>query len=366
MNKKLVAVAIAGLLAAPLAQAQTANVTLYGRANLDMEVVNGKLPSGANPNIFRVSTNSSRFGLRGSEALGGGLNAIFQLENSINWDSGAGTLAGRDSFVGLQGTWGRFIMGRYHAPYDNMHELFGSNPTWLTGILATSALWAQGGQAKANGGFDDRVANSVRYDSPVMSGFQGQFQYGAGGPTAVEGTPKQNSGVTSGAVFYNNGPIKLGAGFQTNNSFRGVGLNDTAWSVAGGYQFPGVYVGVLYERLDYDFTTSTDLKRDFWGIGATIDAGPGQVYLGYDHAGDGKGSAPDGSRIGGLARGSNTSANLWEVSYTYPLSKRTYLYTGYVKIDNSSNATYIFGVNGYTPAPGGKPGGFVFGMTHNF
>ncbi len=42
MNKKLVAVAIAGLLAAPLAQAQTANVTLYGRVNLDMEFVNGR------------------------------------------------------------------------------------------------------------------------------------------------------------------------------------------------------------------------------------------------------------------------------------------------------------------------------------
>ena len=42
MNKKLVAVAIAGLLAAPLAQAQTANVTLYGRLNMDFEFVNGR------------------------------------------------------------------------------------------------------------------------------------------------------------------------------------------------------------------------------------------------------------------------------------------------------------------------------------
>ena len=62
MNKKLVAVAIAGLLAAPLAQAQTANVTLYGRINIDMEFVNGRLSNNTNPNVYRVTSNSSRFG----------------------------------------------------------------------------------------------------------------------------------------------------------------------------------------------------------------------------------------------------------------------------------------------------------------
>ena len=96
MNKKLVAVAIAGLLAAPLAQAQTANVTLYGRINIDMEFVNGRLANNTNPNVYRVSSNSSRFGLRGTESLGGGLNAIFQIENgSIRPTTGdGGNLAG--------------------------------------------------------------------------------------------------------------------------------------------------------------------------------------------------------------------------------------------------------------------------------
>ena len=91
MNKKLVAVAIAGVLGAPLAQAQTANVTLYGRLNMDFEWVNGAyvnpypgIPAQpatctvghnagtvagcvtTNPRQFRVSSNSSRFGLRGT------------------------------------------------------------------------------------------------------------------------------------------------------------------------------------------------------------------------------------------------------------------------------------------------------------
>ena len=95
--------------------------------------------------------------------------------------TGTGTLAGRDSFLGFQGSWGLFRIGRFHAPYDNIHEIWGNNPTLLTGILATSAIWAQGFTTKQNGGFDDRVSNSVRWDSPVMSGFQLQFQYGNGG-----------------------------------------------------------------------------------------------------------------------------------------------------------------------------------------
>jgi len=84
MNKKLVAVAVAGVLAAPLAaQAQTANVTLYGRLNVDYELVTGRQADGSNPNVSRLSSNSSRIGVRGTESLGGGLNAIFQIESNV-------------------------------------------------------------------------------------------------------------------------------------------------------------------------------------------------------------------------------------------------------------------------------------------
>jgi predicted porin len=99
---------------------KTANVTLYGRLNLTMEAVSGNARDPnitcnlvANPNcdvanrtIYRVNSNSSRLGVRGSEALGGGLSAIFQIESSIQGDSSGGLLAGRETFVGLQGRLG--------------------------------------------------------------------------------------------------------------------------------------------------------------------------------------------------------------------------------------------------------------------
>src|SRR5437667_12060705 len=136
MNKKLVALAVAGALAAPLAvQAQTANVTLYGRLNMDLEFVKGQQADGTNPTVNRVSSNSSRFGMRGTESLGGGLNAIFQIEQNVSGDTGVNSgsnIATRETFVGLQGSWGRVIMGKFLMPQDDLHGIFGNAPTFLT------------------------------------------------------------------------------------------------------------------------------------------------------------------------------------------------------------------------------------------
>src|SRR5206468_6423455 len=159
MNKKLVALAVAGAFALPLAaQAQTANVTLYGRLNVDFEFVKGRtcpqatFPAGApgtvagcnptpttdnssNPTVNRLSSNSSRLGVRGTESLGGGLNAIFQIETSINGDTNGGNLGGRATFVGLQGSWGKATVGRFLMPEDDLHPIFGNAPTLTTSIL---------------------------------------------------------------------------------------------------------------------------------------------------------------------------------------------------------------------------------------
>src|SRR6202049_2952765 len=176
MNKKLVVLAVAGAFASPLAvQAQTANVTLYGRANIDLEFVNGKTCQGgnsaggqaggsvlrscsnlssaaapdviSNPTVTRVSSNSSRFGMRGTESLGGGLNAIFQLESNVNWDTGCNSCSGiatRETFAGLQGSWGKVTMGKFLMPQDDVHPIFGNAPTLTTSILSTADVWAFG------------------------------------------------------------------------------------------------------------------------------------------------------------------------------------------------------------------------------
>jgi predicted porin len=311
--------------------------------------------------------------LRGSEPLGHSLTAIFQLENQIFPDTGGGVLAGRESFVGLQGSWGTVKVGHFLAPYDDILPIFGNVPTLTASILSTASLWAQGylGQP-ITGGFDDRLKNSIRYDTPTVSGFNASLQYGTN-----EGSVQTNSNNISGGAFYANGPLQLGVAYEAHNNIRGTAnaaLSDNAFSIAGGYQFPMVRIGAVYEKLKYDATPTTDLKRDFYGIGATVDAGPGLFYLFLGRAGNGKGSAANGTRIGGLAKGENTGSRQWEISYTYVMSERTLVYAGYVKIQNETNASYTFNSNLYPISCGavypnsecGKPGGFVVGMAHFF
>ena len=373
MKKKLVAVAVASVLGAPLAaQAQTANVTLYGRLNVDLEFVKGAQPDGSNPRVSRLSSNSSRFGIRGTESLGGGLSAIFQIESSINGDTNSGNLGGRDTFVGFQGSWGTFKMGQFLMPLDDMHGLCGNVPTYLTSILSTADLWTQGTLSKSDGGFDARLGNSLRYDSPSFNGltFSGQVALrdgsgATGGNTGNHEEELRHAFVLGGNAIYNNGPIQVGVAFEQNQKVRGPDLNDTDITVAGGYNFGVVRVAAMYEHLKYD-TPTGDLKRDMWGISGTMPMGPGTWYAFFGHAGDGKGGAADGTRVGGLAKGSDTSTNQWELSYTYPFSKRTSVYAGYVKLDNDSNASYTFNINAYPIGVGGKPGGFVLGMIHLF
>lgn len=373
MNKKLVAVAVAGLLAAPFAaQAQTANVTLYGRLNLTMEAVSGSkidpnLPVTAGPvnrTIYRVSSNSSRLGVRGSESLGGGLSAIFQIESSVNGSDGGGQLGTRDTYVGLQGSWGTFKIGNFLAPYDDIHPLFGNVPTLTTSILSTAALWAQGSQSTANGGMDARLGNSIRYDMPRMGGFRGAVQVSTlDASSGTDATQQRHAYITSVGGFYSNGPFNAGLAYQSNTKVRCVSCSDAAWSFAGNWNFGVVKIGGVYERLDYDVTGGS-LTRNFWALSATAPVGPGNLYGFWGRANDGSG--PTGSRVGQINAGDNTGADQWEITYTYALSKRTLSYVGFVQTANDSKAAYNFNINSFSVVPGANASGLVLGLVHFF
>ena len=95
----------------------------------------------------------------------------------VNGDTNGGNLGGRETFVGLQGSWGKFTVGRFLMPQDDLHPIFGNAPTLTTSILSTAALWAQGPLNKGQGGFDARTGNSLRYDTANLSGFTAALQY---------------------------------------------------------------------------------------------------------------------------------------------------------------------------------------------
>ena len=464
----LVVLAVGGAFAPPLAaQAQAANIALYGRLNLDLEFVGGRtcqratsLGAGSigtqtganqsgggavcsnlsnpvtaritNPTVSRVSSNSSRFGMRGTESVGSGLNAVFQLETVVYGDTGADAnhnIASRETFVGLQGAWGRVITGKFLTPQDSLNTIFGNAPTFLTSVLSTADLWAFGNLNKAQGGFDERTGNNLRYDSPNWAGFTFALQYSTrddsgntaqtpnGGDNGDHPSVINHANVWGGNLIYNNGPLQLGFGFEVNNRIRNAftastatwtapNLKDWDWTIAGSYDFGtitatggiGLQIGAVFEQTKYGvqdpaatvgsscrFTIDTGtctLKRNFWGISATVPIGAGKIYGFYGAASGGNGSAADGTSVGYLTHGPNsfTGSQQAEISYSYALSQRTTLYAGFVKLSNKCGASYTFNINPYPIAVNtlmgtkpdalnfcsGQPSASVFGMVHLF
>jgi len=370
---------VAGLLLSPLARAQFVNVSLYGNLNMDVELVKGGQGDGSNPSVVRVSSNSSRFGLRGHEYLGHGQVAIFQLESSVLGDTGGSALASRETWVGLQGDWGTMKLGNFLTPYDDIHTIFGNSPTLTTSILSTAALWAQGALSKSEGGFDARLGNSIRYETPPLEGFSAALQFATrdtsgdpnGGDNGDRLSELRHANVISGGAFYNRGPFDLGIAYERNYRIRPTGPSDDALSITGGYDFGtvasnvGLRIAGVYEHLRYDTPTGS-LTRDFYGLSGTVAVGDGNFYAFWGKAADGKGSAIDGTTIGALVKGGDSSSQQWELSYSYNLSLRTMLYAGWVKIDNRPNAAYSFNINPYPIAPGAKPSGIALGIAHFF
>ena len=282
--------------------------------------------------------------------------------------------------------------------------------------------------SKAQGGWDARTGNNVRYDSPNYNGFTFAAQYSTQSATGgfndasatVTNQPpngltpafsgsngSQAQGVRHASVWgingiYTNGPLQLAASGEFNVKVRqyentvalGQGCtasspciynaNDYDYTVTGAYDFGtimksfGLRVGVVYEHTNYqvqnlDASTST-LNRNFWGLSGTIPIGGGTAYLFWGKAGNGHGSAPAGTTVGYVVSGNDTSTQQWELSYSYSLSPRTLLYTGFVKIANKAYNPTTFDVNPYTiqtceygsSCNAGQPTGVVFGMVHFF
>jgi hypothetical protein len=231
-----------------------------------MELVNGK-QSGTgcpdhcpNPNVF--PREFQLVGIRPPriEPLGNGYSAIFQIENSLFMTQGRGVVTGRDSFVGFSSPLGTFKMGYFLGPVRRhpVHLRQRADADDLDprdiGVVGAGVC-----RAARERRLRRRLRESIRYDTPTMSGLQASFQF-----ASYEGIVQPHSSAISTGVFYNNGPVQLGIAYELHNKIRGTPiepLSDRAFSVAAAYQFEAVRLGAVYERLNYDATGTTQLKR---------------------------------------------------------------------------------------------------------
>lgn len=340
--------------------ADSSEITLYGRINVDGEQV--KLDAPVNSRKTRLSSNSSNLGIRGSENLGGGLKAWFQVEQDlrIDGDNQPAGWATRNSAVGLSGDFGSILAGRWDTPYKSL--VLRLDPFGDMGVPSMSNLL---GQAAFKSGltqdFQQRAPNTVQYWTPNLSGFSGRAHI-----STNEGTGNFRRNYSLSAQ-YENGPFFGGIGYEKHiDSIRLAGVgnlgDDKGLRVALGYQIPSANtkLGLVYEKLSYASALSGDLKRD--GVWFSVDqpiAGNQALWLTF-----GKAKAFSGSNTQALG---NSGAKMLSLAYDYKFSKRTDTYVFYTKIDNEANALYDFGNISYTGVGKGNDlSGFGIGLIHRF
>lgn len=344
-------------LSLPVQAADGGTVSIYGLMSVSMESVGASGGAGGTKaTTTRVTDNNSRLGFRGSEDLGNGTNAIWQVESSLrnfeqggntDWGSTA-TLATRNSFVGLSSQqYGRLYAGFSDTVYKSLvgsTSEFGATMDAMNGTIADS--WGAGpGYYQLFSRGETRLKNSVHYISPTYAGWQGGLSYG------VDETRSNGSNRTrlSLALKYVTGPVRLGAGWDRQFDTAGYEQNNAGSAAPGKHvdfiKLLGTWqmldrtsVGAGFEHARFDAVASnTAMTQQDWTV---------EVKQGIS---DRLNLQASYNRLGGLSHASSGSsddyrATQWVLGANYALSKHTTLFAYGTRIHNAAlqNTNFAF------------------------
>jgi predicted porin len=325
MKRSLIALAV--LATAGLASAQS-TVTLYGLADVYLGSTKLKTTVGGVSTSLRQTVidsggfNTSRFGLKGSEDLGGGLKANFLLEAGYDISTGAANnytnpytgqtsnaIFGRQSWVGVSGGFGEIKLGKMWTPYD---EVKGSGAgAFDANIFApANAIWA-------SNTYQDRPGNSIYYSTPNFSGFSaaGMYSFGENKGRNAQGLLLKAGEIGSLNVQYAGGPVAVALAYQIErqgNLTVGANPNKVKYTqLNGSYDFKVAKLLAAYGNVK-----EGNAKANEYQIGVDVPLGAVTVSTGIAN-----------SKVTGVSAAAIKST-AFGLAAKYELSKRTFLYTG--------------------------------------
>ena len=394
MQKKLLAVAVAGALAPAAAMAQS-TVEIYGRANVGLDQYEAKGASDPTGNIkgrLRVFDFGSRLGFRVNESLGGGMRAFVVMETGVNIDSGSangqsgavntstGTWASRDSYAGIGGDWGDVRFGRQSPFYSNGIIMQGGS-NYINQAMDSAFSFANA-LASPSG----RESNVMSYNSPTLGGFNASLSYG---PGASEGSAFTGTGQGKEQLYvvtgrYSGGPIRLQADFGKRKDVANVaGQDRIGWKVGAGWAYaPGSQISAIVGNIKNDHIATAVAVGGvtFAAVGSSPNANIG--ILGWEHM---LGQWQLLAQYAKFAKINNltvdpggTDAQGFTLAAKYFLSKRTGVYASFNQIKNKENAWWDISNGGSSSAATGTNGNtsianrgtdpriMAIGVMHNF
>jgi predicted porin len=324
-------------------------VTIYGLLDANFGSYKTNVASGTTiqnltqTKIDSGGLNGSRWGIRFSEDVGGGMAIIGNLESGINLDAGSsaqgGLLFGRRANVGVSSGFGTLVIGRNSSSYDDVSADYtmmaatifdpsvtnnGNSIADAQAAIAGAAVPSAAGAtaiAKFLGrnttwvGFNTRFDNSVKYTSPNFGGFTGSLMYSFGENKTMTTSASK---TVSANLKYANGPLLVSGGYQsegvaqTATSGSKPALENTLLSVA--YDFGVAKLGAGFNRAKYkDIAPGTSLApQKEWSLSVAVPLGATTLSAGY-------------AQSKGDDLGKSTG---YGVQALYSLSKRTTLYAG--------------------------------------
>jgi predicted porin len=313
----------------------TSSVQFWGALDAGITMVNNQ-KGGHSYSLDNGIATPNLWGLRGSEDLGGGSRAVFELIDQFNLATGAiyptngGGLFGRNAYVGLAND--RFGKLTFGQQYDFMIDslLRFDNSIYIAGLYGFRegpfAGLAIPGNASGNANFDrmsgTAISNAVKYTSAAYHGLTVGALYSFGG---VPGSFARNDGNSFG-VNYVNGPFSMGIAYtyqryaQLDNGIAGI----RNFGAGAEYTFGKAAVNLLYTNTK---NTANNATINVYQIGTRYQLTPA-LSLGGDY-----------QLMRGNAVLAGDKANQFTVGARYALSKRTFVYAEgvYQKVSGDNN-----------------------------
>jgi predicted porin len=404
MKKSALALAVGAAFAAP-AVAQTSTVQIYGKmypqlgyykssgASNPGDVTSNLVPQPATGNNnekgrANVDVANSYLGFRGEEKLGGSLSAIYQIEQSVEFDTGTGVWATRNSFLGLRGGFGTIKLGNMdtiYKEYGDQFSMFGISSGNF--VSHSNTLSSNGVGTSRNARFHERLPNSVQYLSPEFGDFQVGITYG---PDETKGNPGNNLnkewwsyGVKYEADrFYASvqqekrkdlfGGSSTATAATVANPTGGTTTahsHDTATRLSGAFKITQNHrITGDVARLEYKESGQIGagrfekLEKTNWAVGWEARWG-GPFRTGVSYVKVNEGSC---SLTGGVdCSTSGTDGNHVNLGAAYDFSKRTFIYAIYSKLTAGESAQFDNSAN-TTPARGADTTQFAVGVSTSF
>ncbi len=351
MQKKLIAVAIAGLAAAPAFAVDT-SVTLYGLLDAGYSWRGDSYdPTKSNRQGFDSGQlNGTRLGVRGVEQITPGLKGKFQIEAGVMEDTGSSqhpnNVWGRQSWVGLDFGAAEVRLGRQYTPQFNMYAAY-IDPFGLGGVAQTNNVFTH---------IVGRADNAAYLTTPFfgdMFAVEAMYTKSMAGDETIANAGNKR--------YYSIAPkLKLGNSVfimanYSDAKVKGDAASDQSWDIGGSVDFGAAKIAAAYAQPKYGTKLDANgnkIKYNRFFVGATVPMGNFALLASYTYSKD-KNDLNEKAQQGGLGG-------------TYSLSSRTTLYGIYGQINTSDEVKGGYEVGDATHGGFGYRKGAQFGVRHTF